>query len=679
MKRGLRESLIAVLMLSALYVAFSVSAHAATFVVNTTNDTLDVTAGDGICADAAGACSLRAAISESNAFAGADIITLPAGTYTITIAEASDNNNLNGDFDILSDITINGAGAASTIVEANTAPGVAIGRVFHVRFTAPSTVAVLNDLTVRHGRYASNTFGAGIRVDVGAASLTLNRCVVRDNLNGSSGGGISVSGATGSTLNINDSTITANGAGSNLAGTGANGAGIHINSVATVNITNTTISNNVSNNAIAASATSVFGGGVFIGGGAGATNTITNSTISGNSAALTGAGATGFAFAGGIYNQQATLTVSNSSVTNNTAGFHAGIRTLAGTIPATTNITDSTVSGNIANSTEGGGVVNIIGSTATAACTTVITRSTVSGNSVTGAGGVAGGLENSATTGATGTAVMNITNSTISGNTAPNAAGGFNSGAVATVNFNFSTIASNTATTTGGGFFQNPTGVTNLKNSIIADNAAPTSPDIAGTITSQDYNHVENTSGGTFFVSLGGEKGKAITTSFIVLPNDVTGTDPMLAPLANYGGTTLTHLPILTSPVLNTIPNGTNDCGTTITTSQNAIVRPQQTGCEKGSVERPTPSAAPATISGRVTTADGRGIANATITVTGGDLPQPVTVRTSSFGIYSIGGLPSGPTYVVQVLSKRFVFANPARVVQLGSDVTDVDFTAEAF
>lgn len=679
MKRGSREFLIAVLMLSALCVTFSVSANAATFVVNTTNDTLDVTAGDGICADAAGACSLRAAITEANTLAGADIITLPAGTYTITIAEASDNNNLNGDFDILSDITINGAGSGSTIVEANAAPGVAIGRVFHVRFTAPSTVAVINDVTVRHGRYASNTFGAGIRVDVGAASLTLSRCVVRDNLNGSSGGGVSVSGATGASLTINDSTITANGAGSSIAGTGANGAGIHINSVATVNITNTTISNNVSNNAIAASATSVFGGGVFItGGGAGAVNTITNSTISGNSAALTGAGATGLAFAGGIYNQQATLSLINSSVTNNTAAVHAGIRTLAGTVPATTNITNSTISGNIANGTEGGGVVNIIGSTATAACTTTITGSTVSGNSVTGAGGVAGGLENSATAGATGTAVMNITNSTISGNTAPNAAGGFNSGAVATVNFNFSTIASNTATTTGGGFFQNPTGVTNLKNSIIADNAAPTSPDIGGTITSQDYNHVENTSGGTFLVSLGGEKGKTVTTNFLPLPNDVTGTDPALGALANNGGTTLTHLPSGASPVVNTIPNGTNDCGTVITVDQRNITRPQSTGCDKGAAELVLTSA-PATISGRVTTADGRGIINATIVVTGGNLPQPVMVRTSSFGIFSVEGLPVGQTYVVRVLAKRFVFQNSVRVVTLSSDVTDVDFTADAF
>ncbi len=66
-------------------VAFSVNADAAIFLVNTTADTQDAAAGNGVCADASGACSLRAAITEANALAGADIITLPAGTYTITL------------------------------------------------------------------------------------------------------------------------------------------------------------------------------------------------------------------------------------------------------------------------------------------------------------------------------------------------------------------------------------------------------------------------------------------------------------------------------------------------------------------------------------------------------------------------------------------------------------------
>lgn len=97
----------------------SPSARAAIFVVNTTADTVDANPGDGICADSGGQCSLRAAISEANAWPGADTITLPAGTYLLTLAGASEDANATGDLDITSDITINGAGAASTIIDAN--------------------------------------------------------------------------------------------------------------------------------------------------------------------------------------------------------------------------------------------------------------------------------------------------------------------------------------------------------------------------------------------------------------------------------------------------------------------------------------------------------------------------------------------------------------------------------
>src|SRR5215217_60704 len=43
----------------------------------------DDTPGNGQCADINGRCTLRAAIEETNALAGADTITLPAGTYTL--------------------------------------------------------------------------------------------------------------------------------------------------------------------------------------------------------------------------------------------------------------------------------------------------------------------------------------------------------------------------------------------------------------------------------------------------------------------------------------------------------------------------------------------------------------------------------------------------------------------
>ena len=56
-------------------------AQAAVFVVNSAVDSVDALPGDGVCADASGACTLRAAVMETNALAGPDVVNLPGGTY----------------------------------------------------------------------------------------------------------------------------------------------------------------------------------------------------------------------------------------------------------------------------------------------------------------------------------------------------------------------------------------------------------------------------------------------------------------------------------------------------------------------------------------------------------------------------------------------------------------------
>src|SRR4051794_21116230 len=56
---------------------------AAEFIVNSTDDLPDNNPGNGTCADMGGACTLRAAIEETNALPGMDVITLPAGTFPI--------------------------------------------------------------------------------------------------------------------------------------------------------------------------------------------------------------------------------------------------------------------------------------------------------------------------------------------------------------------------------------------------------------------------------------------------------------------------------------------------------------------------------------------------------------------------------------------------------------------
>jgi subtilisin-like proprotein convertase family protein len=90
-----------------------------------------------------------------------------------------------------------------------------------------------------------------------------------------------------------------------------------------------------------------------------------------------------------------------------------------------------------------------------------------------------------------------------------------------------------------------------------------------------------------------------------------------------------------------------------------------------------SPTAGPADLGGRVTTADGRPIKNARVTASGGGLAQPVSVLTNQFGKFRFDDLPSGQTYVIEVNSKRYTFTNPTRVINLDQDFFGADFVAE--
>jgi hypothetical protein len=89
------------------------------------------------------------------------------------------------------------------------------------------------------------------------------------------------------------------------------------------------------------------------------------------------------------------------------------------------------------------------------------------------------------------------------------------------------------------------------------------------------------------------------------------------------------------------------------------------------------PTAAQASIYGRVTTADGAGIRNARVVVTGGSLPEARYMITGSFGYFAFNGLTAGETYVVTVNSQRYTFTAPSRVVSLVDNVFDLEFVAE--
>ena len=233
-------------------------AYAATFTVTKTADT-----NDGVCD---GDCSLREAIGAANALAGADTITVPAGTYTLSIAGTGEDANATGDLDITDDLTINGA--FTSIVD-----GGALDRVFHI---FSGTTVTISYLTIQNGS-ASGGGGGGIRND---ATLTLTNSTV----SGNTGGGIL--NAFG-TLTLKYSTVSGN--------TSAVSAGGGIHSLGPLTLTNSTVSGN---------STGTSGGGIF--GGTGSTLTLNNSTVSGNTP-------------GGIANT-GTATLKNTIVANNTGG-----------------------------------------------------------------------------------------------------------------------------------------------------------------------------------------------------------------------------------------------------------------------------------------------------------------------------------------------------------------------
>src|SRR5258708_35546749 len=109
------------------------------FTVNSLLDEVDAHAGDGNCASTpSGVCTLRAAIMEANALAGADTINLPAGSYSLMIPGTDEDAAATGDLDINSDLVLVGAGADTTIIDGNH-----LDRAMHIGNSATVTISGL--------------------------------------------------------------------------------------------------------------------------------------------------------------------------------------------------------------------------------------------------------------------------------------------------------------------------------------------------------------------------------------------------------------------------------------------------------------------------------------------------------------------------------------------------------
>ena len=337
----------------------------ATFGVSKTADT-----NDGACNSD---CSLREAISAANAAAGADTVTIPAGTYTLAIANGggtNEDNNATGDLDINGPTTLTGAGAASTIIQAGTTNANGIDKVLAFNpFCTTAVTSSLANVTVRFGRNTQpptapdfSYTGGGLDVcNISAGGFAMTNTTVSDN-NATTGygGGInfdSVAPANGA-FSITGAAVTNNRT-SSAASVIKNGGGINLFADQhTVNITNTVISGNTS---------ALEGGGIYARHTNSGAVTISGSTISANVAASRG---------GGITDNQlgvASLVIQNDSVIQNnisqgtaasTASRGGGIffSPQAGTTTST--VRETTITGNQAvTGTDqfGGGMAAISG------------------------------------------------------------------------------------------------------------------------------------------------------------------------------------------------------------------------------------------------------------------------------------------------------------------------------
>ncbi|MEM7311839.1 MAG: choice-of-anchor Q domain-containing protein [Planctomycetota bacterium] len=326
-------------------------------------------------------------------------------------------------------------------------------------------------------------------------------------------GGAIVSAVSG-VLELDQMTVADN--------TARNGGGIFATS-ATINITNSNIYRNVSN---------AEGGAISVTSGA---VTVTNSSMSYNVADLGGR----LDGDGGAIKSEGLVTINNSILRNNVA--RSGGAVSADAVMAI----GSRLSNN--RSSLGGAI---------AASSATVMTSTISGNSSTGRGGGIGAgsltLVGSAVYGNTSVAsgggasarTVTISNSTVSGNASDEEGGGLFGDVLVVSN---STIFDNTATI-GGGLSVNDSLI--LSSSILAGNHAQRRNDLH---TANDVSlDVE-------FSLLGDHSGTQLTAAPTGMPDiygNLIGTfedplDPLLDPLSDNGGPTLTHAPRTGSPVLD--------------------------------------------------------------------------------------------------------------------------------
>jgi CSLREA domain-containing protein len=173
---------------------------------------------------------------------------------------------------------------------------------------------------------------------------------------------------------------------------------------------------------------------------------------------------------------------------------------------------------------------------------------------------------------------LQMTNVTISGNQAQNSGGGLYAAYVyypPVIEATNVTFADNSAVSGSGGNIYNNQSTVRLRSTIVS----------GGTDSSGANNCAGNPSANITSLGYNLDSG---TTCGLTGTGDLQNSNPLLDPLADYGGDIPTQRLRSGSPALNRIPLGTNGCGTTVAADERGVSRPQPPGgsCDMGAFER---------------------------------------------------------------------------------------------
>lgn len=319
-----------------------------TFIVNSTLDAVDAAPGNGTCATATSACTLRAALMEASFQSNSMgiLVLVPPGLYRLTLGNGANpcGTDRTGDLDLKNHrprtIIVAGTSPAATVVDGNGLDGV-----FNLDLGTGATVQLAN-MTIRGGRRTTSCrpFGGGVKTfsSPGSAGVvTIENCVISDNV-AQSGGGVFNEGPT---VTLRRTTVRNNRAVHTFPKV-SSGGGVE-NFAGAMTIDACTISGNRAEATSSSVPTEGSGGGIGMFDGP---LTILNSTISGNTAAGNGGGIDAFGVIG------PTLHLRNVTITGNTSDADAnGTGDGGGIANATANaiVEDSILGGNADGGAQG--------------------------------------------------------------------------------------------------------------------------------------------------------------------------------------------------------------------------------------------------------------------------------------------------------------------------------------